>query len=351
MAYLSNIVLICSATGVGLLLDTIFYYRMGQIRDIYTNWWFSLADTTLRKVNEATVRSLLRLDHLAIEPRLFSLNAFVGIAIFSWILAWLALMYSHGTHSLHDYYVSAGGIGLLLFPFLLVIVTLTRWVIRVAAHFNSPIATGLIGLFLGGFIVVASMIGYRIGGGLLPFVPLWAFRNGFSTSEQIYVLTFAYNLFTGIGNVLIYVSLIPFYYYLFVSTFIFLLHLLAKLFERHIAGEVDSASRKVFTSGGFLIGALANLAILVFIPVLNFAVAGLGQLEVSAGTNSALDTAAYLGKTITDPKEKAAMDAFGQVYLKYLSVSHSPQEIWADGAKGSAIIYRHFTGHEPPPEH
>jgi hypothetical protein len=350
VTFWSNLALICSSTGIGFLLDTVFYYRIKQIHAIYTHWWISLADISLHKINEITLKSLLRLDHMVLEPRLFSLNAFVGIAIFSWILGWLSLTGTHGNHTLHEYYATAWGIAVVLFPFLLVIVTLTRWIIRRAVRFNSPFATGMIGICLGSFVVAVSLIGYWVGGGVLPYIPLWAYRNGFDTNEQTFILTFFYNLFRGIGNVLIYVSLIPFYYYLFVIALIFFLHILAKLFERHLASEVDSGNSKVFTSGGFLIGALANLTILVFVPLLNLTVMGIGELEGRAGLQSAMNTAAYLGKVITNPKEKVAMEAFAAAYLHYVSTPHSPEQVWADGAKGNAIIYKHFMGHAPPKE-
>lgn len=346
----NNVIVFFSTIGLGFILDTVFYYQVEKIRKVYADWFYSLLGVTLTRMNDLTVRSLARLDRVSLGPRLLSWRTIPAILLFSYLLSLLVLVNARGHHDFHFYYVGASGIALVILPFLLAVAMITRLVIRLAAYFDSPTATGFIGLFYVGFILIATVIGYRVGGGLLPYVPLWAYRHGFTTIEQGYVFTWVYSMVITIGDFLIYVSLVPFYFYFFVTAAIFVLHLLAKFMERYFAIEVDSKNKKIFTSLGALIAVFTAVVTLAVIPLLQLGVQGLDSFMGEAGNREAMSTGAYINSTVTDPKEKAAISAFGNSYIAYLRAPHTQEQIRADGAKGMRIFFRWWMGKEPPPD-
>jgi hypothetical protein len=344
-AFFSSVIL----GALGYILDIWIYYRRNQILELYTNWWFSLSETSLVKINQLIVHSLHLMDKRLFEPKIISLNALAGIAILTWIFSWIDLIFVRGQHSLAYYNRAAGGLSIILFPFLCLIITFTRLLIHLAAKWSSPKTTGLIALFLAFFIVIVNLAGSAIIGAALPYIPVVACKYNISPHDQLYIVYFFYNLSRGVGNTLVYVACIPFYYYLLVGMWVYFSYISIKFMERYFAREVDSSNFKVFTSSGVLLGVIINIVIIGIFPSVTWTLSAISDLKDQVGFKASLVSCSYIGQTILkDPKEKANFEAFVQELLNYAEVNHTPEQVWADGSKGNDILFKLYTGHDPP---
>ena len=340
--------------AIGYLLDKAFHYSKPAIYDKYTDWWFSLSELTLEKLNRFMMRSLLKVDYLLLQKEVLSLNSFVRNGrIISGYLVGSHKLLLRGTHSLEFNYTSAWVFTIIMFPSLLFIITVIRVLIRYLAKKDSPLSTKIYALFLLLGFVLFDVATAHLEGDLITWVPFYEYGH-LTPVEQAYTIISACNLVGGVENLMYHVELTPFYFYLLVGSFVFLMYVIAKFLERYFASEAEESNAKFFTSAGVLIGIIGDAIIFIVIPSIVYTGTLMADMEKQALDAGFLASAVNIGHSIEDKTQRASYAASLTALAGLLTDSqNSPDPLQTtldQGMKGSAILYKWYTGKEPPPQ-